>query len=135
MGQRGRGGYARGYWSLGICERCSVKMLRRLMVYDGQFPDLLVCSDCWDPKHPQEYLPPVTDPIVIYDPTGDPDKVQASTLVLTWPFFDGTSMPLSVSVTINRSAVSQVDAGGGEGAFDPDAFSSSAFDADAFFLG
>jgi len=70
----GSGGYARGHHALAICERCSKKRLRRHLVYDGQYQDLLVCPECWDPKHPQEYLPPVTDPVVIYDPTGDPDK-------------------------------------------------------------
>lgn len=70
----GSGRYARGDNALGICERCSEKRLRKTLVYDGQYPDLLVCPDCWDPKHPQEYLPPVTDPVTIYDPTGDPDK-------------------------------------------------------------
>lgn len=77
MGHRGHGRYARGDNALGICERCSKKMLRKHMVYDGQIADLLVCSDCWDPKHPQEYLPDVSDPVTIYDATGDPEKEAA----------------------------------------------------------
>ena len=87
MSSKGTGSYARGLNAVAICERCSEKKLRRLLIYDGQYPDLLVCSDCWDPKHPQEYLPPVTDPVTIYDPTGDPDRVQANTLVFG-PRFD-----------------------------------------------
>ncbi len=59
-------------------------MLKEL-VYDGQFPDLKVCPDCWDPKHPQEYLPSVTDPTTLYDPTGDQDRAQANSLVISWP--------------------------------------------------
>ena len=65
--------YARGDKAWGICERCSDRRLLKDLIYDGQFPDLKVCPDCWDPKHPQEYLPSVTDPSVLYDPTGDPD--------------------------------------------------------------
>lgn len=73
-GHRGSGRYARGHNALGHCGRCSKKMLLRHMVYDGQIPDLLVCKPCWDPKHPQEYLPDVFDPVTLYDPTGDTEK-------------------------------------------------------------
>jgi len=62
-------------------------MLRRKMVYDGHFPDLIVCTDCWDPKHPQEYLPDVTDPETLYDPTGDIDK-DSNRLVMSFPPLD-----------------------------------------------
>lgn len=133
MGSSGSGGYAKGYWALGMCERCSKKMLRRLMVYDGQFPDLLVCSECWDPRHPSEYLPSVTDPVVIYDPTGDPDRVQADTLVITWPLFDGTTMPLSIGLALNTDEYQLVELA--DFAFDPAAFAVSAFETDAFSLG
>jgi hypothetical protein len=69
--------YARGKHALAICERCSAKRLRRELVYDGQYADLLVCPECWDPKHPQEYLSRVKDPVTIFDSTGDPDKEAA----------------------------------------------------------
>lgn len=52
-------------------------MLLTELKYDGQYNDLLVCVDCWDPKHPQEYLPAYSDPVSLYDPTGDPDKENA----------------------------------------------------------
>lgn len=109
MGHRGSGRYARGDNALAICERCSKKTLRRKLVYDGQYPDLLVCTECWDPKHPQEYLPPVTDPITIYDPTGDPDKLQANTATISWPQRDLGTLPLAVRATINASKFSLVD--------------------------
>jgi len=95
------GNYARGHNALGICERCSKKMLRRKMVYDGQYPDLLVCPECWDPKHPQEYLPPVTDPVTIYDPTGDPDKAQANVSKVTWPPLPGSNGMLAIDPAAN----------------------------------
>jgi len=77
--------YAKGLNALGMCERCSKKTLLRLLRYDGYYNDLLVCKDCWDPYHPQERLPDVTDPVSLYDPTGDPDKAQASVSVIPWP--------------------------------------------------
>jgi hypothetical protein len=84
-------------------------------VYDGQYPDLLVCPECWDPKHPQEYLPPVTDPVTIYDPTGDPDAAQAN--ITKVPLFNPTGavdpasgfnevvplMPMSIKVVVNAA--------------------------------
>ena len=73
MGRR----YATGRNALGICERSGKKMLRRLLVHDGQYPDMLVAPDEWDPKHPQEYLADVSDPEAIHNPTGDPDKEAA----------------------------------------------------------
>jgi hypothetical protein len=79
------GRYARGHNAVAICDRCSAKRLRRELVYDGQYPDLLVCPDCWDPKHPQEYLPPTHDPVTIYDPTGDPDKTVANQIIVKYP--------------------------------------------------
>lgn len=91
----GHGRYARGDNAVAICERCSKKTLRRYLVYDGQYPDMLVCTDCWDPKHPQEYLPDVSDPVTIYDPTGDPEKIAANILDVLWyPGTDPTGTPL-----------------------------------------
>lgn len=100
----GKGGHAIGRNAIGICERSGKKMLRRQMVYDGQYPDLLVAPEEWDPKHPQEYLPDVSDPVTIYDPTGDTDKVAANTLVFSIPLLDWNNrppMPLRVSAGVN----------------------------------
>jgi hypothetical protein len=88
-------------------------------VYDGQFPDLLVCTDCWDPKHPQEYLPPAIDPVTIYDPTGDPDKLQANAITMSYPVrqngVERQVLPLQLGVTINDSRF-KYDVAGGVGA-------------------
>ena len=106
MSSKGTGSYARGINAVAICERCSKKSYRRELVYDGQYPDLLVCADCWDPKHPQEYLPPVTDPITIYDPTGDPDRIPASTLHFNGPW------NLRVVVAINSGRYNIISGSG-----------------------
>lgn len=135
MGHRGSGRYARGDKAIGICERCSKKVLRRTMVYDGQFPDLLVCPECWDPKHPQEYLPPAFDPVTIYDPTGDPDKAQANVQVITFPVFGfgaDVSMPLQIGVSLSSVATDFVS---GVASFDAQSFDVVSFDTDDFSLG
>lgn len=102
----GSGRYAIGYHALAHCERCSIKTLRRRLMYDGQYPDLLVCSSCWDPKHPQESLPPVFDPVTLYDPTGDQDRLQANELTISWPRINfSVPFPLELSPTLNASNV------------------------------
>ena len=77
--------YARGHKAVGWCERCGDKYLLKELVYDGQFPDLLVCRPCYDPKHPQEYLPDVKDPVTLYDPTGDLDRAVANQITVELP--------------------------------------------------
>ena len=66
--------YARGDKAWAHCERCGDKVLLKQLKYDGQYPDLQVCLDCWDEKHPQEWLPGVFDPVTLYDPTFDLDR-------------------------------------------------------------
>lgn len=37
-----------------ICDRCGFVKLRSQCKIDGNNKQLLVCSDCFDPKHPQD---------------------------------------------------------------------------------
>ena len=106
--RRGSGAYARGTNAWGYCERSGIKMLRRLMVYDGQYPDLLVHPDWWEPKHPQEYLPDVTDPTTIYEASPDQDKVAANTLEIRLPLLDWIINERVVSPLGLRGAVNGV---------------------------
>lgn len=133
----GTGGYARGINALGICERCSIKTLRRLLTYDGQFPDLLVCDECWDPKHPQEYLVAMSDPVTIYDSTGDPDRAAANRLIIPYPPLINGEVPvldLRISFLIHSFGV-QESAGGAAGdSYSQDGFDILAFDTDAYDL-
>lgn len=66
--------YAEGRRAWGHCERCGLRYLLSELSSDGHQPDLLVCVDCWDPEHPQERLPDLTDAVTLRDPTGDLDK-------------------------------------------------------------
>lgn len=67
--------YARGRHAWGECARSGDKVLRRNMVYDGHQPGLLVRRDWYEPVHPQEKLPPVSDPVGLRRPAPDRDEV------------------------------------------------------------
>jgi len=69
--------FARGTKAWGHCERCGDRLLLKKLRYDGHVTGLQVCDDCWDPRHPQETVPVLVDPIALYDPTGDQDKTSA----------------------------------------------------------
>lgn len=94
------GGYAIGYRALAHCGRCGDLQLLRYLMPDGQFPDLLVCACCYDPKHPQDYLSEVHDPETLYRPTGDRDASVANLLVVSYPplkFIYGSDTPTTTS--------------------------------------
>jgi hypothetical protein len=66
--------YARGSKAWGHCQRCGFRYLLNELVADGQIEDLQVCVECYDPKHPQERIPPLADPSALRNATGDMDK-------------------------------------------------------------
>jgi len=65
--------YAEGRKAWGHCGRCGLRFYLRELRFDGQVPSLQVCSQCWDPEHPQERLPDLIDPVLLWMPTGDRD--------------------------------------------------------------
>lgn len=70
--------YAAGHKALGTCDRCGfVYLLKELeREYDtGEWNGLLVCSDCLDEDHPQNFLDEVEtdDAIALKDPRPDPN--------------------------------------------------------------
>lgn len=62
------GRYARGRHAVAECQRSGQKMRYRDLVEDGHIPGLLVHPDWWEPKHPQETPPDMTDPIALRRP-------------------------------------------------------------------
>jgi len=70
--------YAKGKWALGECRRSGRKMLLRNMVADGYYPNLIVDPEWYEPKHPQESLPKVRDPVSLYRPAPDQDQSNAT---------------------------------------------------------
>src|SRR5271170_1509845 len=73
--------YAWGREAWGLCNRCGLRFLLAQLVFDGYMPGLRVCIDCYDPKHPQEFLVDVTDPLTLWKPS--PDTVATTAPVLT----------------------------------------------------
>jgi hypothetical protein len=91
-------GYARGRLAWGLCSRCGLRFYLRELVLDGYFPNIRVCSGCYDPPQPQERLAVVSDPEALWKPAPDAiwiaPPVLVATLtggnvVLTWSGFNG----------------------------------------------
>jgi hypothetical protein len=83
--------FARGRRAKGECERSGKEMLLKDMVYDGHVPGLRVAPEWWEPRHPQEYLPPVDDPVALRDPAPERNRVPYT---LRWPLIDGQFQPI-----------------------------------------
>jgi hypothetical protein len=72
MGNR----FASGKNSIAMCDRCGFQFkltaLRKLVV-KTKINNVLVCSSCWDPDHPQLQLGmyPVNDPQAVREPRPD----------------------------------------------------------------
>jgi hypothetical protein len=66
-------------------------MLLRDMVYDGHVPGLRVAPEWWEPRHPQEYLPAVDDPVALRDPAPDRNRVPYT---VRWPLIDDQFQPI-----------------------------------------
>lgn len=67
--------YRSGCW-LVICDRCQRQFYNTDLRPDGEKPNLMVCSDCWDPKHPLSEMRTV--PTVKSVPWARPQKAEVS---------------------------------------------------------
>lgn len=63
------GKYARGRRAWGICQRSGKRVLLNELVRDGHSPELLVAPEWWEPRHPQEFPPPMDEAIALYRPS------------------------------------------------------------------
>lgn len=66
--------FAKGNQAWGECQRSGKKMLLKDLVEDGYYPGLLVAPDWYEPRHPQERLKEVSDPIALEKPAPDLSK-------------------------------------------------------------
>jgi hypothetical protein len=68
--------FASGKFSIAQCDRCGFRFkltdLKKEIIKTKKY-DLKVCSQCWDPDHPQLQLGmyPVSDPIAVREPRPD----------------------------------------------------------------
>lgn len=68
--------FASGKYSIAICDRCGqqfkLKQLKTEIIKQRRY-ELKVCSECWDPDHPQLMLGtfPVDDPQALRSPRKD----------------------------------------------------------------
>ena len=65
----------------GICDRCGFKV--RLRKLRREHTGFRVCSECWDPKHPQELLRGRPDLQAVRDPRPEPADVFLTTNQIT----------------------------------------------------
>ncbi len=70
--------YAKGKFAVGECARSGRKMLLKDMVSDGYYPSLVVDPEWYDPKHPQESLPEIEDPVSLWRPAPERDQVNST---------------------------------------------------------
>lgn len=63
--------YARGSMAKALCMRCGLKFLLPELVMDGYYPNIRVCTECYDPPQPQEKLAIVSDPTALWRPSPD----------------------------------------------------------------
>ena len=74
--------FASGKWAIAICDRCGqqfkLKTLKTEIIKTKQY-NLLVCTECWDPDHPQLQLGmyPVNDPQALRNPRRDTTYYQS----------------------------------------------------------
>lgn len=77
--------YAKGTNAVGECQRSGRKMLLRTMVRDGYYPNLLVDPAWRETRHPQERLVSVFDPVTLYQPAPENNRIPAT---IDLPVFD-----------------------------------------------
>ena len=68
--------FASGKKAVAMCDRCGCKYLLKTLKYEvvkQKRTGLLVCTDCWDPDHPQLMLGtfPISDPQALRNPRVD----------------------------------------------------------------
>jgi hypothetical protein len=57
----------------GICDRCGFE--RKLSALRKEWTGLKVCSDCFEKRHPQDFVRGVPDFQALHDPRPEPEPV------------------------------------------------------------
>lgn len=83
-----------GEWKV-ICDRCG--FLFKASELKPEWTGLMVCSRCWEPRHPQDFLEAVPDPQTVpWTRKEQPDTFQSVTQIVhtvhTYQRFNTTQM-------------------------------------------
>lgn len=72
--------YSSGNEAWGLCQKCALRFLLKDLTFDGYYPGLRVCHECYDSRQPQEFLVDVTDPTALWKPSPEwgPENPQIS---------------------------------------------------------
>lgn len=98
--------YATGHAAWGECGRCAGRDLLSNLVFDGYYPNMRVHRSCYEPKHPQENLKRIDDPVALWRPS--PENLNPPTApVLSGNLLSVTSVRLTWTESV--SDISQVD--------------------------
>lgn len=78
--------FAAGKYAWGMCDRCGISARLidlRVETQMGRANNLKTCPSCWDPDHPQNFLPKFVqnDPQALRQPRPDTGREQSTTLV------------------------------------------------------
>lgn len=99
--------YARGDKAWGYCQRSGKRMLLKELVRDGHDENLLVAPEWYEPEHPQERLPEVSDPVTLRRPSV---RNEAWSLTLNMPHYDLSNDvsygPLTIAIQSTPGTVS-----------------------------
>jgi hypothetical protein len=112
--------FASGKYANAICDICGVRCkyseLRETTIR-GRRTGLLTCPTCWDPDHPQNFLPEAVhvlpDAVALRDPRPDTGKEASRRLYPpgNWPPFP-PAPSASISEIVQRPGFRSGDTGG-----------------------
>lgn len=89
--------YASGRFAKGECQKCGLEVPYLQLVSDGHWRELRVCPACYDARHPQERLHPVSDPIALWRPA--PESKWPPTAPVLAGELGGTTISLAWSAS------------------------------------
>ena len=106
--------YALGKFAIALCDRCSFEY--KLSELKEEWTGFKVCSECYEPKHPQlEPEPHVSDPEALYKPRPNNDAeagegfvVVTSSSIFKDDFMNPSTLPTNFVISKMTSSLGSV---------------------------
>ena len=106
--------YALGKFAIALCDRCSFEF--KLSELKEEWTGFKVCSECYEPKHPQlEPEPHVSDPEALYKPRPNNDTeagegfvVVTNSSIFQNDFMNPSTLPTNFTVDKLTSSLGSV---------------------------